>query len=59
MTALMRMMASENSVDFHSEESNCCSFVAAAAVDRDLMAPPMLIARLAFLRKLMMEYDEY
>jgi hypothetical protein len=55
--ALMRMMASENSVDFHSEESNCCSFVAAA--DRDPMALLMLIARLAFLMKLMMEYDEY
>jgi hypothetical protein len=54
--ALMRMMASENSVDFHSEESNCCSFVVVA---HDPMAPPMLIARSAFLRKLMMEYDEY
>jgi hypothetical protein len=54
------MMVNENSVDFHSEGLNCCSF-AAAAVDgaRDSMAQPTPIARLAFLRKLMMEYDEY
>lgn len=54
----MRMMVNENLVKFHSEELNCCSF-AVADDARDSTAQPKLIARLAFLGKLMMEYDEY
>ena len=54
----MRMMGSEISVDFHSEDLNCCSFVVDVVV-RDSMAQSMQIFRLVFLRKLMMEYDEY
>jgi hypothetical protein len=54
LLALMRMMSYVNLVSYHLEDSVLdYSFV------RDSKAQLMLIVHSAFLKKLMMEYDEY